>query len=86
VTGIAATVPVAVDDLRVGDVITWSDGRRYAVVTVPVSSSYPQEYAPFRVMIWVTEINPDTTRTPGREKQVHSPDAVLNVLTPRPEK
>jgi hypothetical protein len=23
---------------------------------------------------------------PGRERQVHSPDAVLNVLTPRPEK
>jgi len=39
-----------------------------------------------RVMIWVTEINPDMTRAMGREKQVHSPDAVLNVLTPRPEK
>lgn len=85
-TDIAATVPVAVDDLRVGDVIRWSDGRRYAVVSVPVSSRYPQEYAPFRVMIWVTEINPDMTRALGREKQVHSPDAVLNVLTPRPEK
>jgi hypothetical protein len=72
-------------DLRVGDVIKWPDGRYYAVDTLPEPSRYPEEYEGPRIASWVTEMNADLAPIANGEKQVHSEDAVLDVLTPRPE-
>ena len=79
-----STMPVTAEDLRVGDVIRWPDGRYYSVDTPPESSRYPQEYSPLRMAVWVTQMNADMVPVANSAKQVHSPDAVLDVLTPRP--
>jgi hypothetical protein len=84
VTENASTVPVTATDLRVGDVIKWSDGHYYAVDSLP-EPAYPQEYADPGTTVWVTELNEDMTRVANSAKVLHPDEAVLNVLTPRPE-
>jgi hypothetical protein len=84
VTENAFTVPVTAPDLRVGDVIKWIDGRYYAVDSLP-EPAHPQEYADPGTTVWVTELNEDMTRVTNSAKVLHSDEAVLNVLTPRPE-
>jgi hypothetical protein len=79
-----STVPVIAADLQVGDVIKWPDGRYYAVNTQPEPSRYPEEYSAVRIAIWVTEMNHDMTPVANRAEEVYSRDAVLDVLTPRP--
>jgi hypothetical protein len=79
-----ATVPVSAADLRIGDVIKRPDGRYYVVDTVPQPGRYPEEYSELMVAIRVTEVGEDLTPVADAVKQVHSPDVVLNVLTPRP--
>jgi hypothetical protein len=84
VTEDAFIVPVTAPDLRVGDVIKWIDGRYYAVDSLP-NAEDPQEYADPGTTVWVTELNDDMTRLTNSTKVLHSDEAVLNVLTPRPE-
>jgi hypothetical protein len=84
VTENASTVPVTATDLRVGDVIKWIDGRYYAVDSLP-EPGYPQEYADPRTAVWVTALNEDMTRVTNSTKVIHADEAVLDVLTPRPE-
>ena len=81
----ASTVPVTATDLRVGDVIKWQDGRYYAVNTLPEAGHYPQEYSEPKMAIWVTEMNEDMIPVTNSTKQIHADNAVLDVLTPRPE-
>jgi hypothetical protein len=85
VTENASTMPVSPADLRVGDVIKWVDGRYYAVNTLPEPGLYTQEYADPGISIWVTELNADMTPVTNSAEVMHPDEAVLNVLTPRPE-
>jgi hypothetical protein len=85
VTENASTVPVTATDLRVGDVIKWSDGRYYAVDTLPEPGHYSQEYSEPEMSILVTEMNEDMTPMTNSKKVRHSDAAVLDVVTPRPE-
>jgi hypothetical protein len=86
VTEDASTVPVTAPDLQVGDVIKESDGHYYAVDTRPEPSKERQEYPVPHIVMWVTEMNGDMSHAANGERRVIYPqDAVLNVLTPRPE-
>jgi len=81
-----STVPVTAPDLQVGDVIKSSDGHYYAVDTRPEPSRERQEYPVPHIAMRVTEMNADMTQVANSEKRVvFSQDAVLDVLTPRPE-
>lgn len=80
-----STVPVIATDLRVGDVFKGSDDHYYTVDTPPEPSRYLQEYSAPNIAIRVTEMNEDMTPVANSTKQVHEEDAVLDVLTPRPE-
>jgi len=80
----AFTVPVTVTDLRVGDVIKWSDGRYYVVDTAPETGAWSGEYSEPKVAVFVTEMNVALYRMGDSASQVHAPEAVLNVLMPRP--
>jgi hypothetical protein len=81
-----STVPVTVPDLQVGDVIKASNGHYYAVDTLPEPSNERQEYPVPHIMMRVTEMNGDMTHVAnGEERVVYPQDAVLDVLTPRPE-
>jgi hypothetical protein len=80
----ASSVPVTAEDLQVGDVIKWPDGRYCAVDSLPDSHRYPQEYAVPKFSVWVTELNQDMTPSAQRSKEIYSQDAVFDVLTPRP--
>jgi hypothetical protein len=77
-------VPVTATDLRVGDVIKWSDGRYYAVDSLLDSDNHSEEYSEPKMAVCVTEVNDDRTPVGNSGKQEHAPQAVLNVLTPRP--
>jgi hypothetical protein len=78
------TVPVTATDLRVGDVIRWPDGRYYVVDTPPEQGVHSEEYSEPKIAVCVTEMNHDMTPAGNSGKQEHPPEAVLNVLTPRP--
>jgi hypothetical protein len=81
-----STVPVTVPDLQVGDVIKASNGNYYAVDTLPEPSNERQEYPVPHIMMWVTEMNGDMTHVANSKKrEVFPQDAVVDVLTPRPE-
>jgi hypothetical protein len=81
-----STVPVSAPDLQVGDVIKASNGRYYAVDTLPEASRERQEYPTPHIVLQVTEMNGDMTQVANSEKRVVlTQDAVLDVLTPRPE-
>lgn len=81
-----STVPVSAPDLQVGDVIKASNGRYYAVDTLPEASRERQEYPTPHIVLQVTEMNGDMTQVANGEKRVVlTQDAVLDVLTPRPE-
>jgi hypothetical protein len=81
-----STVPVTVPDLQVGDVIRASNGHYYAVDTLPEPSNERQEYPVPHIMMSVTEMNGDMTHVAnGKKRVVYPQDAVLDVLTPRPE-
>jgi hypothetical protein len=80
----AFTVPVTATDLRVGDVIKWPGGRYYVVDTPPESGARSEEYSEPKVAVRVTEMNDDLARVGNSAAQVHAPEAVLDVLTPRP--
>jgi hypothetical protein len=81
----APTEPVIAADLQVGDVIKASNGRYYAVDTLPEPSRERQEYPEPHVAIWVTEMNDDMTQVENSgQRVVHSQDVVLDVLIPRP--
>jgi len=84
VTQSVFTVPVTVTDLRVGDVIMWSDGRYYVVDTSPASGAWSGEYSEPKVAVCVTEMNSALDRVGSSATQVHAPEAVLDVLMPRP--
>jgi hypothetical protein len=79
-----STVPVIAADLQVSDVIKWPDGRYYAVDTQPEPILYTEEYSELRIELWVTEINQEMTPVANSEREVYARDAVLEVLTPRP--
>ena len=79
------TIPVTATDLRVGDIIKWSDGRYYAVDTPPESGDHSEEYSEPKVAVYVTEVNGNQTPVGNSGKQEHAPEAVLNVLMPRPD-
>ena len=82
-----STVPVSAPDLQVGDVIKASNGRYYAVDTLPEASRERQEYPTPHIVLQVTEMNGDMTQVANGEKRVVlTQDAVLEVLTPRPKK
>jgi hypothetical protein len=81
-----STVPVTAENLQVGDVIRWPDGRYYSVDTVPESSHYPAEYSVQTLAIWVTEMDEDMAPAGKRAKAQFPSDGVLDVLTPRPGK
>jgi hypothetical protein len=81
-----STVPVSAPDLQVGDVIKASNGHYYAVDTLPEASRERQEYPTPHIVLQVTEMNGDMTQVANGEKRVVlTQDAVLDVLTPRPE-
>ena len=85
----AFTVQVTVTDLRVGDVIKWPGGRYYTVDTPPESGGHSEEYSEPKVVVFVTEMdgdemNGDMYRVGISATQVHAPQAVLDVLIPRP--
>jgi hypothetical protein len=80
----AFTVPVTATDLRVGDVIKWSDGRYYAVDTPPESGDRSEEYSEPKIAVFVTEVNDNKTPVGNSGKQEHAQEAILDVLTPRP--
>lgn len=80
----AFTVPVTATDLRVGDVIKWPGGRYYVVDTPPESAARSEEYSEPKIAVSVTEMNVDLSRVGNSATQVHPPEAVLDVLTPRP--
>jgi hypothetical protein len=80
----AFTVPVTATDLRVGDVFKWSDDRYYAVDSLLESGNQSEEYSEPKIAVCVTEVNDDRTPVGNSGKQEHAPEAVLDVLTPRP--
>jgi hypothetical protein len=84
VTEDAFTVQVTVTDLRVGDVIKRPNGRYYAVDTPPESGARSEEYSEPKVVVFVTEMDGDMDRVGISATQLHPPEAVLDVLTPRP--
>jgi hypothetical protein len=87
VTENASTVEVTATDLLVGDVIKGTDGRYYAVKTLPEQSPNQQEYAIPNISFLVTEVKEDRTpigNSDGEKRAIHAEDAVLDVLTPRP--
>jgi hypothetical protein len=84
VTEDAFTVQVTVTDLRVGDVIKRPSGHYYAVDTPPESGARSEEYSEPKVVVCVTEMNDDMVRVGNSATQLHPPEAVLDVLTPRP--
>jgi hypothetical protein len=55
------------------------------VNTLPEPGLYTQEYADPGISIWVTELNADMTPVTNSAEVMHPDEAVLNVLTPRPE-
>jgi len=81
----SSTVPVSTADLRVGDVIRWPDGRYYAVHTAPRQGPYREEYSEPLVAVGVTEVSEDLTPVAPEAQLVHAPDAVVDVLEPRPD-
>jgi hypothetical protein len=80
----ATTVPVTATDLRVGDVIKWTDGRFYTVDTPPESGDRSEEYSEPKILVCVTEVIGDFNRVGNSARQVHAQEAILDVLTPRP--
>ena len=82
-----STEPVIAADLQVGDVIKAPNGHYYAVDTLPEPSREREEYPTPHIVMQVTEMNGDMTQVANSEKRaVLTQDAVLEVLTPRPEK
>jgi hypothetical protein len=82
-----STEPVIAADLQVGDVIKAPNGHYYAVDTRPEPSREREEYPTPHIVMQVTEMNGDMTQVANSEKRaVLTQDAVLEVLTPRPEK
>jgi hypothetical protein len=82
----SSTVSVTAPDLQVGDVIKASDGHYYSVDTRPEPSSERQEYPVPHLVMSVTEMNGNMVRSGDGEKRIVYPqDAVVDVLTPRPE-
>jgi hypothetical protein len=80
-----STVPVTAADLQVGDVIKVSDGHYYAVDTPPEPNRERQEYPTPHIAMQVTEMNGDMTQIANEKRVILTQDAVLDVLTPRPE-
>jgi len=81
-----ATEPVTATDLRVGDVIKAIDGRYYVVDTRPEQGLERDEYSVPHITYLATEVNTDRTPVAKSEmRTLHAEDAVLDVLTPRPE-
>jgi len=81
-----ATEPVTAPDLEIGDVIKASNGHYYAVDTRPEPSQERQEYPTPHIVLQVTEMNGDMTQVANSEKRmILAQDAVLDVLTPRPD-
>jgi hypothetical protein len=82
----SSTVSVTAPDLQVGDVIKASDGHYYSVDTRPEPSNERQEYPVPHLVMSVTEMNGNMVRSSDGEKRiVYQQDAVVDVLTPRPE-
>jgi hypothetical protein len=79
-----SAVPVTARDLRVGDVIRWTDGRLRSVDTPPETTNFHGEYAEPKILVWVTELNADKAPAGERERQLFAEDDVLQVLAPRP--
>jgi hypothetical protein len=83
----SSTVSVTAPDLQVGDVIKAADGHYYSVDTRPEPSNERQEYPVPHIVMWVTEMNGNMSRSGDGEKRIIYPqDAVVDVLTPRPGK
>jgi hypothetical protein len=79
-------VEVTATDLRVGDVVKAVDGHYYLVDTRPEQGLERDEYSSPHITFLATEVNADRTPVANSEKRtVHAEDAVLDVLTPRPE-
>lgn len=81
-----STVEVIATDLRIGDVVKGIDGHYYTVDSTPERGLERDEYAAPHITFLATEVNPDRTPVANSEQRaVHAEDAVLEVLTPRPE-
>jgi hypothetical protein len=68
----------------VGDVIKWLDGHYCTMDKLPEQGRYEQEYSDPTIAIWVTELDADMAPAGPSVKQLHEPDAILDVRTPRP--